>query len=140
MEANKNNESGNNKSNTVASAANGFDLSGLMNGNAGEVIKYLLSTGGAVLINYLMSIKPMQDKIEALTKKVNEQEKQISDMEDNQDELVEQLNKKFKEKEQEELQEGDEEYFSVKKEKYSPSYKRKKNFLDFNKNKQSHEH
>lgn len=131
MEANKNNAPNNNASN--ANAANGFDLSGIMSGNTGEVIKYLLSTGGAVLINYLMSIKPMQDKIEALTKKVDEQQKQISDMEDNQDELVEKLNRKFKEREQEqELLHGgnEEEYFSVKKERYAPSLKRRKYLLD----------
>jgi hypothetical protein len=128
MEANKLNEGGN-KVNTAANAANGFDLNGLMSGNTGEVIKYLLSTGGAVLINYLMSIKPMQDKIEALTKKVNEQEKQINDMEDNQAELIEQLKTKFQEKEQEELNGGDEEFFSIKKEKHTPNWKRKKKYL-----------
>lgn len=115
------------KTDTAASP----DLNGLMSGNSGELIKYLLSTGGAVLINYLMSIKPMQDKMEALTTKVNEQEKQIREMEDQHTELIKQLNKKFKkqEEEQDELQGGADEYFSIKKNKYLSNSKHRK-YLD----------
>lgn len=105
---------------TASNPAASPDLNGLMSGNSGELIKYLLSTGGAVLINYLMSIKPMQDKMEALTTKVNEQGKQISEMEDQQNELIKQLNKRFKKQEEEpdELDAGTGEYFSIKKNKH----------------------
>ena len=110
------------------------DLSGLMTGSSGELIKYLLSTGGAVLINYLMSIKRMQDKMETLTTKVNEQEKQIREMEDQHNELIKQLNKKFKEKKEEkqkpeELDDDAGEYFTIKKNKYLSSPKHRK-YLD----------
>lgn len=118
------------KTDTTASP----DLSGLMSGNSGDLIKYLLSTGGAVLINYLMSIKPMQDKMEALTTKVNEQEKQIKEMEDQHNELIKQLNKKFKAQEYErekpkELDGDAGEYFTIKKNKYLSSPKHRK-YLD----------
>ncbi len=47
----------------------GFDLNGLLGSpGLGELMKHLLSAGGAALFNYLMSIKPMQEKIEALMK------------------------------------------------------------------------
>lgn len=130
METNKKEAASNTNSN--ANAANGFDLSGLMSGGAGEVIKYLLSTGGAVLINYLMSIKPMQDKIEALTKKADEQEKRINYLEDDRDELVEKLNRRLKgrEQEQELLHGDDDEYFSVKKQRSAPNQKSRRYLLD----------
>jgi TolA-binding protein len=127
MEANKDNSNPSTTNNSAGSP----DLNGLMSGNSGELLKYLLSTGGAVLINYLMSIKPMQDKMEALTARVNEQEKQISEMEDQHNELIKQLNKKLKEQKvekekPEELESDTGEYFSIKKNKHlsRPKYRR----------------
>ena len=106
----------------------GLDLNGLTGGGGGELIKYLLSTGGAVLINYLMSIKPLQDKMEALTSKVTEQGNQIEALEARYDELVNQLNKKFKKKEPEpaDFQESSGEYFPIKKDKYLSGRKQRK--------------
>ena len=105
----------------------GFDLNGLLDHpQIGELIKHLLSGGGAVFINYLLSIKPMQEKMEALTEKNKELEKKIKELEESHDELVDQLNSKLKEKEQEGLPGTGEEYFSVKKERYVSGYKRRK--------------
>jgi len=105
----------------------GFDLNALLNSPYfGELIKHLLSGGGAVVVNYLLSIKPMQEKIETLTNENKELRKRMDELEKSHDELVEQLNKQFKEKEQEELRGAGEEYFSVKKERYAPGSKRRK--------------
>src|ERR1044071_3560284 len=100
------------KNNTTPPA--GFDLNGLLRSpGLGELIKHLLSAGGAALFNYLMSIKPIQEKIEALTKENKELRERIEEVEDNQEELILQIKKKFKTKETEELQGNDEEYFPL---------------------------
>jgi hypothetical protein len=116
-----------NKSSTTTPAA-GFDLNGILSSpGLGELIKHLLSAGGAALFNYLMSIKPMQEKIEALTKENKELREKIEDVEDSQQELILQLNKKFKAKEiEEEVSGKEDEYFHVKrKDRSLPEKKRK---------------
>jgi hypothetical protein len=102
-----------NKNNTTTPA--GFDLNGLLSSpGLGELIKHLLSAGGAALFNYLMSIKPMQEKIEALTKENKELREKIEDIEESQQELILQLHKKFKTKEiKEEVHGNEDEYFPV---------------------------
>jgi len=104
-----------NKANT-ATPAPGFDLNGILNSpGLGELIKHLLSAGGAALFNYLMSIKPMQEKIEVLTKENKELKEKIEDAEDRIDELIIGLNKKFKSIEAEEEVSGNgEDYFIIK--------------------------
>lgn len=128
MEANKNTTQ-----TATTPPAGGFDVAGLLsNPQIGEFIKHLLSAGGSALFSYMMSIKPMQDKMEALIKENSDLKERIGDMEDNQEELITQLNKKFKlieqpEEDKEELNGRSEEYFSIKKkEKYVPSSKRRK--------------
>ena len=87
MEANKTNAS---------TPVAGFDLNGLLSSpGLGELIKHLLSAGGAALFNYLMSIKPMQEKIETLTKENKELREKVEDVEDRMDELIIGLNKKI---------------------------------------------
>lgn len=91
MEANKNN-AGENKSagNNVQNPLGGFDINTIINDpKIMEVIKHLLSGGGAMAGSYFIWIKPLQDKIEALTNKVNEQSKRINDMEEEIDSLTE---------------------------------------------------
>lgn len=120
MEANKNN----------ATPPAGFDLNGLLSSpGLGELIKHLLSAGGAALFNYLMSIKPMQEKIEALTKENKELRERVEEVEDNQEEMILQLKRKFKAKETEELQGSDEEYFSLKRKDKMHNEKKRK-YLD----------
>jgi hypothetical protein len=85
MEANKNN-SGENKSTTGNTAQNplgGFDLNGIMNDpKIMEIIKHLLSGGGAMAGSYFIWIKPLQEKVEAMQKVMNDQEKRINDLEE----------------------------------------------------------
>ncbi len=70
----------------------GFDLNGLLN-NASlmELLKHLLSGGAAMAGNYFMWIKPMQDKMEAMSKQIMEQEKQIEELEDEQEKIIARL-------------------------------------------------
>ena len=117
-----------NKTNTTTTPATGFDLNGLLSSpGLGELIKHLLSAGGAALFNYLMSIKPMQEKIEALTKENKELKEKVEDAEDRMDELIIGLNKKFKAKEIEEEVSGNEnDYFSVKRKDRSLTERKRK--------------
>jgi|GEM_PF-3421315 len=107
METNKNNNS---------TTPAGFDLNGLLTSpGIGELVKHLLSAGGAALFNYLMSIKPMQEKMEALAKENKELREKIEDVEESQEELILRLNRKFKPKVTEELDGNDDDYFPVRK-------------------------
>lgn len=116
------------KNNTTPPA--GFDLNGLLSSpGLGEFIKHLLSAGGAALFNYLMSIKPMQEKIEALAKENKELRERVEEVEDNQEELILQLKKKFKTKETEELRGNDEDYFPLRRKEKSLAAKKRK-YLD----------
>lgn len=85
MEENKKSSSDekNSSDNTKQNSSSGIDFNGLLNdSNVMEVIKHLLSGGGAMAGTYLMWIKPLQDKIETLTTKSNEQDKRIRVLED----------------------------------------------------------
>ncbi|MBA3705504.1 MAG: hypothetical protein H0W84_06265 [Bacteroidetes bacterium] len=117
-----------NNNNTATTPSAGFDLNGLLSSpGIGELIKHLLSAGGAALFNYLISIKPMQEKIEALTKENKELREKIEDVVDSQEELILKLNKKFIAKEiEEEVSSKEDDYFDVKrKDRSSPERKRK---------------
>ena len=75
----------------------GFDFSKLLqNEGLMELLKHLLSGGGAMAANYFLWIKPLQEKNEALNTKLALQEKRITDLEEEQDRLLEQLNKEEK--------------------------------------------
>lgn len=117
-----------NKTNTATTPAAGFDLNGLLSSpGIGEVIKHLLSAGGAALFNYLISIKPMQEKIEALTKENSALKEKIENAEERLDELITGLNKKFKAKEIEEEMSGKEEdYFQLKRKDRSTTERKRK--------------
>lgn len=105
-----------NKTNTATAPTAGFDLNGILSSpGLGELIKHLLSAGGAALFNYLMSIKPMQERIEVLTKENKELKEKVADAEDRMDELIIGLNKKFKAKEiEEEISGNGDDYFPIK--------------------------
>ena len=117
------------KTNTTTPTA-GFDLGGLLSSpGLGELIKHLLSAGGAALFNYLMSIKPMQEKIEALTKENNALKEKIENTEERLDELILKLNQKFKAKEMEEEKElsgKEDDYFQIKRKDRSVAEKKRK--------------
>lgn len=117
-----------NKNSTATTPSVGFDLNGLLSSpGIGELIKHLLSAGGAALFNYLISIKPMQEKIEALTKENKELREKIEDVEDSQEELILKLNKKFKAKEiEEEVSGKEDEYFHVKRKDRSATERKRK--------------
>lgn len=109
----------------------GFDFSKLMqNEGVMELLKHLISGGGAMAANYFLWIKPMQDKIETLSKKIEENEKEIKkqderieELEDEQEDLFTQL--KSKGNKEEELQAGKGEFFSLRKNISLPEYRRK---------------
>lgn len=114
METSKNN-AGENKSaagNNAQNPLGGFDLNGIMNDpKIMEVIKHLLSGGGAMAGSYFIWIKPLQDKIDALTNKVNEQSKVINEMQEELDSLSEEA----EEKDQGNLNGSRSEYFHLRK-------------------------
>ncbi len=73
----------------------GFDFSKLLqNEGVMELLKHLLSGGGAMAANYFLWIKPLQEKHEAMNTKITLQEKRIEELEVEQDKLIEQLNQK----------------------------------------------
>lgn len=121
METQKNNDS---------AAPAGIDLNSLLSSpGIGELIKHLLSAGGAALFNYLMSIKPMQEKMEALAKENKVLREKIEDIEESQEELILQLNKKFRPKSVEDLNGSDDDYFPIRKQQRKASEKNYK-YLD----------
>lgn len=96
METNKSSDTSeskeNKESNTNQNTNTGFDFSQLLNDkNLTEVLKHLLSGGGAMAGNYFIWIKPLQDKMETLTKTIEGQEKRIKELETEQDKLLEKL-------------------------------------------------
>lgn len=117
------------KTNTTPPSA-GFDLGGLLSSpGLGELIKHLLSAGGAALFNYLMSIKPMQERMEALTKENSALKEKIENTEERLDELILKLNQKFKVKEideEKELSSKEDDYFSLKRKDRSLTEKKRK--------------
>lgn len=115
METEENKNAGNGKSDQKG----GFDLNGLMSHPLlGDLIKHLLSGGGAVLVNYLLSIKPMQEKIEAL-------EKQIAELAKKHNEIATDLDEKFEKEGKESVDGANDEYFSIRKRKNNRSNRRK---------------
>lgn len=92
METNKNNagENKNTSGNNSQNPLGGFDINTIMNDpKIMEIIKHLLSGGGAMAGSYFIWIKPLQDKIEVLDKKVIEQDKRIKELEEVVDDLSE---------------------------------------------------
>ena len=72
-----------NQSNPFAGFA-GFDFKSI---NIPEWALHLLTGIGAMGGNYFLWIKPMQDKMDSLNQKLNEQEKRIMELEHEQDDL-----------------------------------------------------
>jgi hypothetical protein len=61
----------------------GFDINSLLkNENVMEILKHLLSAGGAMAGNYFIWIKPLMEKVESMQKVINDQEKRINDLEE----------------------------------------------------------
>lgn len=59
-----------------------FDLSSFLNNpDLAGLLKHLLTGAGAMAGNYLLWIKPLQEKIEAMNEKIVEQEKRIKELE-----------------------------------------------------------
>lgn len=124
MEANKTNTE--NKSTDGQSknsnSSEGFDFSKLLqNEGVMELLKHLLSGGGAMAANYFLWIKPLQEKQEVLNTKIIAQEKRIEELEDEQDKLIEQLNKQKKD-EEDAVNKSSMEYFSTKRTKTNPKH------------------
>jgi hypothetical protein len=118
MEANNNNEN-----QSKGNAANGFDLNTLMDSPLGEIIKHLLSGGGAVAINYFFFARPMQEKIEKLEAENDNLKQNLKQLHESFNSLVDKLNEEYEERENEELQGGNTEYFEIRREdknSYSP--------------------
>ncbi len=110
METNKNNNENKNASTSSQNQAGGFDLNNLISdAKILEILKHLLSGGGAMAGSYFIWIKPLQDKIDALNIKVTEQDKKIKELEDTVEDLTE---KEEEEKVQKNLGSG-KDYFAI---------------------------
>lgn len=91
METNKN-KPDDNKSTTTNSQnpLGGLDINNLISDpKIMEILKHLLSGGGAMAGSYFIWIKPLQDKIDALNTRVTEQDKRIKELEDTVEDLTE---------------------------------------------------
>lgn len=98
----------------TANPLDGFDFSKLMqNDGLMELLKHLLSGGGAMAANYFLWIKPLQEKNEALATKIALQEKRINDLEDEQDRMLEELKEKREGYDNSKVRRSD--YFDLKK-------------------------
>lgn len=110
METKKDN-AGENKNASAGNAQNplpGFDLNGIMNDpKIMEILKHLLSGGGAMAGSYFIWIKPLQDKIEVMNAKITEQDKRIKELEDTVEDLSEE------EEEQQGNLKGGKDYFTI---------------------------
>lgn len=117
------------KTTSKSETQTGFDFSSLL-GTPGiaELIKHLLSGGGAALLNYLVSIKPLQEKVQELENENKELKKRLREVEDNQDEIVRQVKKKFSEIDSEELNDDDD-FFRIRK-KESPLEGRRRKYTN----------
>jgi hypothetical protein len=96
METTKNSDTGeskeNKQSNTNQNTNAGFDFTQLLKDkNLAEILKHLLSGGGAMGGSYFIWIKPIQDKMEAMSKTIDEQETRIKELEKDQEKLFEKL-------------------------------------------------
>ena len=96
METNKNSDTGESKESKQSSGTQnnngGFDFSQLLNDkNLADMLKHLLSGGGAMAGSYLIWVKPLQDKLETMSKTIEGQEKRIKEMETEQEKLFEKL-------------------------------------------------
>ena len=80
METGKTNNTEGNKTTTQTNT--GFDISSLLsNQNIAELLKHLLSAGGAMMGDYFIWIKPLQEKVEAMNKTIMEQDSRIKELE-----------------------------------------------------------
>lgn len=123
METNKNNNENKNASTSSQNQMGGFDLNNLINDpKILEILKHLLSGGGAMAGSYFIWIKPLQDKIEALNIKVTEQDKKIKELEDTIEDLTEEAEEE--EKVQKKLG-GGKDYFAIGKNNQGKESKRK---------------
>jgi hypothetical protein len=96
----------------------GFDFSKLLeNEGVMEFLKHLLSGGGAMAGNYFLWIKPLQDKCEAMNKKIDTQENRIRELEYSQDKLIDELNREKKSEADNNLKGTSEDYFTTRKTK-----------------------
>ena len=121
-------ESKNSEASNKSPETGGFDLSKLLNHpQFGELIKHLLSGGGAVLVTHLMSIMPMNEKIKELTDKNSELEAEIAAIREKLHEVIDHLNEKS-ETEYEDRLNGNEEYFPLQTNKGNRHSHRRKNF------------
>jgi hypothetical protein len=81
METDNKNESEKNKDNTPEKAGS-FDLNTfLTNPDLVGLLKHLLTGAGALAGNYLLWIKPLQEKMEAMNEKITQQEQSIKELE-----------------------------------------------------------
>jgi hypothetical protein len=88
----KENKQNNSNQNTNQQSFGGFDfLKFLKNEDIMEILKHLLSGGGAMAGTYLTWIKPLQDKIETINKTISDQEKRIKELEAEQEKLIVEL-------------------------------------------------
>ncbi len=72
----------------------GFDINSLLkNEGLMEMLKHLLSGAGAMAGNYFIWIKPMQDKMEAMSTKINDHEIRIKELETGQQVLINEIKK-----------------------------------------------
>lgn len=72
----------------------GFDISSLLkNEGLMEILKHLLSGAGAMAGNYFIWIKPLQDKMEAMSAKIDDQEIRIKELEAGQQVLIAEIKK-----------------------------------------------
>jgi len=84
-------KAGANQNKTESKQSNPFDGFDMKNLNIPEWLMHLLTGLGAMGGNYILWIKPIQDKLEAINLQLSKHEKRIEELEDTNDKLIHKL-------------------------------------------------
>ena len=87
---------------------------GNTNSNSPDWLMHLLTGAGALGGNYLLFIKPLQDKFDAMSSAILQQEKNMEDIQEQLDVLKHKLKKTINHQDEEELEQNNGDLFTVK--------------------------
>ena len=84
------------------------------NNNSPDWLMHLLTGAGALGGNYLLFIKPLQDKFDAMSSAIIQQEKNIEDLQEQLDVIKHKLKKTTTHQDEEDLEQNNDDLFTVK--------------------------
>ena len=84
------------------------------NNNSPDWLMHLLTGAGALGGNYLLFIKPLQEKFDAMAKAIQSQEEMIEELQEQMELLLHKQKKKNRFDDEDELEQNDDDLFTVK--------------------------